>query len=61
MTELLHELILRSADRAADAPALVFSGETRSYARLAAEVEALGRGFVAAGLGRGGGVGLYLE
>jgi acyl-CoA ligase (AMP-forming) (exosortase A-associated) len=61
MSELLHQLILNGAARRPDAPALVYSGATVSYERLASEIEAAAAGFAALGLARSERVGVYLE
>jgi acyl-CoA ligase (AMP-forming) (exosortase A-associated) len=52
MTDLLHELILKSASRTPDADAVAFKDTTLSYQRLAADVEAVSRGLLHNGLQR---------
>ncbi len=61
MSELLPELIFNSAVRAPAAPALSYAGETLTYEALATQVRTAARGLLAAGLGRGDRVGIYLE
>jgi len=61
MSDLLHELIFESAARNPAAPALAYMGQTLSYDALADEVRTVARGLVAAGLGRGERVAIYLE
>lgn len=61
MSELLPELIFNSAVRTPAAPALSYAGETLTYEALAARVRTAARGLLAAGLGRGDRVGIYLE
>ncbi len=60
MTELLHELIIRSAARAGAEPALKLKSQTLSYQQLAAQVEQFAQGIVALGLGRLERVAVYL-
>lgn len=61
MTELLPTLPIASAGRSPAAPALVYGGETLTYAALAERIEACARGLLTAGLERGERVGIYLE
>ena len=60
-SNLLHELVLCSAERRGDAPALTGEGLTSSYADLARQVAAFGAGVCRLGLARGARVGIYLE
>ncbi len=60
-THLLHQLILASAQRAADAPALSFGAEHRSYAQLATDVQDFASGLRQLGLERSERVGIYLD
>ncbi len=60
MTQLLHELIARSAARTPNAPALHAKNVTYTYAQLAAEVERVSNGLLALGIGRGERVALFL-
>jgi acyl-CoA ligase (AMP-forming) (exosortase A-associated) len=61
MSELLPELIFQSAARTPSAPALAYGGKTLSYQALAQQVSQAARGMLAAGIGRGERVGIYLE
>jgi acyl-CoA ligase (AMP-forming) (exosortase A-associated) len=61
MTELLPDLIIGSARRLPDAPALRAGNHSLSYAALAARVEDVAHGFLALGLERGERVAIYLE
>ncbi len=61
MSDLIHELILKSADRFPDAEALVYRKSRISYFVLAQEVRSAGCGMLASGLDRGERVGVYLE
>jgi acyl-CoA ligase (AMP-forming) (exosortase A-associated) len=58
---LLHELILRSSERAPDRPALTHGATTLSYAQLADHMRRFADGLMALGLQRGERVGIYLE
>lgn len=58
---LLPDLILRSADRHPEAPALSHAGQTWSYGDLRAAVEGFSGALIGLGLPRGGRVGIYLE
>ena len=60
-THLLHQLILASAERNAEAPALSFGAEHRSYAQLAAELQGFASGLRRLGLERSERVGIYLD
>ena len=60
MSELLFELPLRTAARAADALALVDKARSLSYGELAAAIEAAAAGFMELGLERADRVGVYL-
>ena len=58
---LLHQLITRSALRSPDAIALKSNLRTVTYAQLAEEVGRFANGILAAGIGRGERVGIYLD
>ena len=58
---LLPELISLSADKTPDAPALTAAGETLSYSQLQDQVSRVAAGLLAAGIGRGERVAIYLE
>lgn len=58
---LLHDLILRSAEIRPTAPALTLGAETMDYAALAAQVRALAGGLAGLGLGRGDRVAVWLD
>jgi acyl-CoA ligase (AMP-forming) (exosortase A-associated) len=60
MTELLHELILRSAGRAGATPALKLRNETLRYEELAARIERFAQGLLALGTARQERVAVYL-
>ncbi|ENO90579.1 acyl-CoA ligase (AMP-forming), exosortase A system-associated [Thauera linaloolentis] len=60
-THLLHQLILASAQRDPDAPALTFGNEHRSYAQLATDIHAFASGLRQLGLERGERIGIYLD
>ena len=60
-THLLHQLILASAQRDAEAPALSFGAEHRSYGQLAADIQAFASGLRQLGLERSERVGIYLD
>ena len=61
MSDLIHEFILHSAQRTPAAEALVYGKERLDYATLASAVRAAGGALLAAGLGRGERVAVYLE
>lgn len=61
MNHLLHELILRSAERTPEAPALAFGKQARTYAELATDVRAAAGALLEAGVGRSDRVGVYLD
>ena len=58
---LLHQLITRSALLSPDAIALKSNLRTATYAQLAEEVGRFANGILAAGIGRGERVGIYLD
>lgn len=60
-THLLHHLILASAERTPDAPALTFGAETLDYAALAAGIGRFAGGLRALDLARAERVGIYLD
>ena len=61
MTDLIHDLILKAADRTPDAEALLYQDQTMDYAILAGEIESRSGGLRALGLSRGERVAVYLE
>lgn len=61
MTDLLHELIFRSADRFPDQQALIHQKNRISYAGLAKDINSAGAAMLALGLGRAERVAVYLE
>ena len=61
MSSLLHELILRSAEKTPDAEAIRFQKQKLSYSSLAHQVERAARGLIALGLGRRERVAVYLD
>lgn len=61
MTYLIHESIFRSAVSTPEAEALVYRGQTRTYAALASEVRAAASGLLSLGIGRGERVAVFLE
>jgi acyl-CoA ligase (AMP-forming) (exosortase A-associated) len=60
MTDLLHELILRSAATSPEATAVTFKAAQRSYAQLAAEIDGVARGLLALDTARLDRVAIYL-
>jgi acyl-CoA ligase (AMP-forming) (exosortase A-associated) len=58
---LLHELPLRAADRAPDAPALTYQSQSLGYGELASAIERFAAGLLGLGVARGERVGIYLE
>jgi acyl-CoA ligase (AMP-forming) (exosortase A-associated) len=61
MTDLLHQLIQVSGERAPEQTALIHGDLTLTYAELAQQVAAFANGVLALGLGRGERVGIYLD
>ena len=61
MTDLLHQLIIHSAARDGDAPALSAQGVTWSYAELAASIERFALALCKLGLARAERVAVYLD
>jgi acyl-CoA ligase (AMP-forming) (exosortase A-associated) len=61
MNHLLHELIVQSAERSADAPALKYQQTSLSYGKLATVVETAAGGLLAFGLAANDRVGIYLD
>jgi acyl-CoA ligase (AMP-forming) (exosortase A-associated) len=61
MTYLIHDFIIRAATRTPDKEALVHGRTRRSYVELADAVASVAERFLAAGLGRGDRVAIYLE
>jgi acyl-CoA ligase (AMP-forming) (exosortase A-associated) len=61
MSDLIHDFIFRSAHRAPGAEALVHGQRRLDYAALANAVRQAAEGLLAAGLGRGERVAVYLE
>jgi acyl-CoA ligase (AMP-forming) (exosortase A-associated) len=60
MTELLHELLVRTAERVPQSPALHFGRDSHSYESLAGQVERLANGLLELGLEKLDRVGIYL-
>ncbi|MGH8218543.1 MAG: acyl-CoA ligase (AMP-forming), exosortase A system-associated [Steroidobacteraceae bacterium] len=60
MSELLFELVLRSADRSADAPSLSHKNRTLNYGALASQIESFARGLLDLNLARADRVAVYL-
>ncbi len=60
MTTLLHDFIVRSAERSPDSPALTHKTETLTYSALADAVASVASGLITAGLGRQERVAIYL-
>ncbi|MDL2353694.1 MAG: acyl-CoA ligase (AMP-forming), exosortase A system-associated [Pseudomonadota bacterium] len=61
MSNLIHEFIFRSATRTPQAEALVYGTSRLDYATLAGGVDGAAQALLAAGLGRGERVAVYLE
>ena len=61
MSNLLHELLLHSADKTPQQEALAHDGARLTYGALAAQVAGCAAGFLSAGLERSGRVAVYLE
>src|SRR6185295_13615252 len=61
MPDLIHELLLRSAERSPKHEALVYQGTRLDYGALAAQVAAFAAGLLRGGLGRAERVAVYLE
>ncbi len=61
MTDLIHDLIVNSAERSPDTQALSYQYQSMSYAHLAKEIEAKASGLQAIGLSRSERVAVYLE
>lgn len=61
MSELVHELILRSAQEKPRCEALSYQGNCLAYESLARQIVLCASSFVLAGLGRSERVGIYLE
>ena len=57
----LHELLLVSAERTPDAPAISCAGSTADYATVATRCSSFGQGLGAIGFAKGDRVGIYLE
>jgi acyl-CoA ligase (AMP-forming) (exosortase A-associated) len=60
MTQLLHDLPLRSAERSAHAPALRFRTSEIDYGALAASIEGFAGGLIRARIGRAARIAIYL-
>ena len=60
MPDLIHQLIVQSAQTTPDAPALLFKNQCFSYAQLQHQVEAIANAFLGLGIGPGERVGIYL-
>lgn len=61
MSDLVHKLIFKSADRFPDTEALAYQGNRIGYAALTEEIESVGKAMLALGLDRGERVAVYLE
>jgi acyl-CoA ligase (AMP-forming) (exosortase A-associated) len=61
MANLLHELILLTTERNADAPAVSVNGSTWSYAEMADQLDRVATGLLATNIRRGERVAFYLE
>jgi acyl-CoA ligase (AMP-forming) (exosortase A-associated) len=61
MNNLIHDLILHSAQRTPDADCLRYRKNTLSYGEIADTLKTLARGYQTLGLARGDRVGVYLE
>lgn len=61
MNHLLHHLVLSTAAKTPNAPALSFQKDTRSYEGLAADVTAASRAFLGLGVERSERVAVYLD
>ncbi|MCK9259296.1 MAG: acyl-CoA ligase (AMP-forming), exosortase A system-associated [Azoarcus sp.] len=60
-THTLHQLVLASAHRTPDAPALTHATDTVNYGDLSARISAFGHGLIALGLARSERVAIYLD
>jgi acyl-CoA ligase (AMP-forming) (exosortase A-associated) len=60
MSQLLHELVLRQAERTPDAPSLTFKGQTLTYGTLATQLERFERALLELSLARLERVAVYL-
>ena len=61
MSNLIHELLLHSAEKTPQQEALAYQGARLAYGALAAQVAACAAGFLRSGLGRAERVAVYLE
>ena len=61
MSNLVHNLIYKSANQAPDSDALVYQGSRKSYATLAGEVENVASNLISLGLCRSERLAVYLE
>ncbi len=61
MNHLLHHLVLNTAAKTPNAPALSFQKDTRSYEGLAADVTAASRAFLGLGVERSERIAVYLD
>ena len=61
MPDLIHELLLHSAQKAPRQEALAYQGNRLDYGTLAAQVSACAAGYLGLGLGRSERVAVYLE
>ena len=61
MTELVHELLLKTAARFPNAEGLVYRAERIPYHELASQVDSFAQGLLKQGLGRADRVAVYLE
>ncbi len=61
MTELVHQLVLQTAQRMPDSEALVCHGQRLTYAALAEQMQAIAGGILRLGIRKGGRVAVYLE
>lgn len=61
MSDLIHELIFKSADRAPDSDALIYQDQKISYAVMAGAIESVAAALFSLGLDRNQRLAVYLE